>query len=560
MTMKPKARKFRLRTSDTPSRPAGEETQRPTPAPEATPTAEKQPAPRSRPQPEPARVTTDTNAAPSPQASTETDLDTIRKEGLTGRQLRMARRIAQKQGLAVTSDFDAVRQLRERGIDPFDRSSILKLITPEAAAGGGGGVVQPPNAAGMAAAGAGGIQLPQTVQQKSRELAEPMGPSAADRRATEILRIQQDIARRRRRKLISLFSRLAAFVLLPTFLAGYYYFVIATPMYATQSSFVIQQSEQVTGLSNLLSGTSMATQADAITVQDYLLSMAAMTRLDEEEGFIAHFSQDWIDPIQRLDQDASNVSAYKLYQRMVTIGYDPTEGTVKMEVIAADPDTSQRFSEALISFTEERVDNISLRMREDQMAGATQYYAETEQRRRDALRELTEIQTRLATLNPDTEIQLIMTQVGALESDRQANILELNSLLAVPRPNEARVNGVKSNIESLDNSIAVLRAQLTEAQGDAGSLASITAELREAEENYQIQIALVQQSFAAVDAARNEADRQVRYLSTSVEPIAPDDPTYPRSFENTLVAMLLFAGLYLMISLTASILREQVSS
>lgn len=42
--------------------------------------------------------------------SSETDIDAIRQEGLTGRQLRMARRVAQKNGLAVTSDFDAVRQ------------------------------------------------------------------------------------------------------------------------------------------------------------------------------------------------------------------------------------------------------------------------------------------------------------------------------------------------------------------------------------------------------------------------------------------------------------------
>ena len=39
-----------------------------------------------------------------------------------------------------------------------------------------------------------------------------------------------------------------------------------------------------------------------------------------------------------------------------------------------------------------------------------------------------------------------------------------------------------------------------------------------------------------------------------VEPIAPDEATYPRAFENTLVSLLIFAGIYLMISLTVSIL------
>ncbi len=47
---------------------------------------------------------------------------------------------------------------------------------------------------------------------------------------------------------------------------------------------------------------------------------------------------------------------------------------------------------------------------------------------------------------------------------------------------------------------------------------------------------------------------------TSVEPVVSEDPSYPRSFENTILAFLIFSGIYLMISLTASILREQVSS
>ena len=52
----------------------------------------------------------------------------------------------------------------------------------------------------------------------------------------------------------------------------------------------------------------------------------------------------------------------------------------------------------------------------------------------------------------------------------------------------------------------------------------------------------------------------MRYLTVSVRPVASQDPSYPRAFENTILAFLIFAGIYLMISLTASILREQVSS
>jgi capsular polysaccharide transport system permease protein len=71
---------------------------------------------------------------------------------------------------------------------------------------------------------------------------------------------------------------------------------------------------------------------------------------------------------------------------------------------------------------------------------------------------------------------------------------------------------------------------------------------------------MLQSALQNLAAAQLEASRQTRYMARGVEPVAPDEPSYPRSFENTLVSFLAFAGIYLMISLTASILREQVTS
>lgn len=45
-----------------------------------------------------------------------------------------------------------------------------------------------------------------------------------------------------------------------------------------------------------------------------------------------------------------------------------------------------------------------------------------------------------------------------------------------------------------------------------------------------------------------------------VFPAAPYQAAYLRTFENTLLAFLVFSGIYLMVSMTASIFREQVSS
>ncbi|MEM7642273.1 MAG: capsule biosynthesis protein [Pseudomonadota bacterium] len=472
------------------------------------------------------------NDAPSPSSPTAEP---------TGRQLRMARRIAQKHGLDVKTDQDAVAALRAKGIDPFERSNMLQLVPGQQAVGDAPVPV---------------IQAPSAPQ-------PPTIPLDDDARAGEIVKIQRDIARRRRRRLMLLATRLAFFVGLPTLIAGLYYYVIATPMYSTKSEFVIQQADAGAaaggGLGGLFSGTGFATQQDSISVQSYLLSPAAMLRLDEDLGFIDHFSAGGIDALQRLEPDATQDGAYALYKRMVQIGYDPTEGVIKMEVIAADPQVSTEFSRALISYAEEQVDQLTARLRTDQMSGAMDSFAAAEQRMLEAQARIVDLQEQLGVVSAEAEVSNTMSQIGTIETELRMERLRLEELLANPRPQATRVEVTERRVQQLENEIAVLRNSLTEGATEEASLARVTAELQVAQQDLATRQLLLQQAAQQQEMARIEANRQTRYLSTPVPPIAPDEPAYPRAFENTILAFLIFSGIYLMLSLTSAILREQVS-
>lgn len=483
-------------------------------------------------------------------ASIDQQIDAIRREGLTGRQLRMARRVAQKHGLAPTSDFDAVRLLRQQGIDPFSRATMLELVEP----------------AGVPAQGTGPSPIAPPANTLPKTIDPPKPPSTnvnfdPAQREAEIGRIQRDIMLRRRRKLMLLGARLAAFVLLPTLVAAYYFYLIATPMYATQSQFVIQQAEPTSagGMGGLFSGTGFATSQDSIAVQSYLESRDAMLRLDADHGFKAHFSGPDIDPIQRLPEGATNEQAYKLYRDTVTIGYDPTEGIIKMEVIAAAPAVSAEFSRALITYAEERVDQLTQRLREDQMQGARESFESAEAKMVAAQERVVALQEQLGVLDPASESTSLMGQIGKFETQLQEKRLQLEQLLDNERPNQARVEGARGDIRRLENIIADLRGQLTE-NGSDSSLARVTSQLRVAEVDLQTRQMMMQQALQQLETARIEANRQVRYLSEGVSPVAPDEATYPRKFENTILTFLIFSGIYLMVSLTASVLREQVTS
>lgn len=470
------------------------------------------------------------------QQAIEQELAAIEKEGLTGRQLRMARRVAVKNELTPDSDMDAVRLLRLKGIDPFKKSTMLELVVPD----------NPETE-----------NLPQPVENGKVPSTELMG---AEDRASEIYRIQRDIAARRKRKSIFLFVRLLFFIFLPTFLVGMYYYSYATPLYATKSEFVIQQADaQSSSLGGLFSGTGFATSQDSITVQSYMQSRDAMLRLDNDIGFKAHFSQENIDGLTRLPADATNEAAYRLYKKMVLIGYDPTEGIIKMEVIATDPNVSEQYALALIKYAEEQVDNLTQRLRGDQMKGSIESFQNSEEKMQAAQNRVLELQENLGVIDPVTEMAALMGQITSFETQIREKGLQLQQLLDNPSPNQARVDGVKGDIRRLEALVGELRSQMTESGANNSSLARISGELRIAEIDLETRLLMMQQALQQLETARIEANRQTRYLSIGVNPVAPDEATYPRKFENTVVAFLIFCGLYLMASLTASVLREQVS-
>ena len=534
MTMKPKAKKYRIRRTGPAgtTAPVEDAINDPVEAPSAATEASK-PTPPATP----------TQAA---GVNDQTAIDAIRREGLTGRQLRMARRVAQKHGLAPTSDFDAVRLLRAKGIDPFQRSNMLQLVVAE----------QGETTADER------VQLPQTVPAEGANLPSTDFNLGANDRVSEIMKIQQDIAKRRRRKVILLITRLSFFVFLPTLIAAYYFYAIATPLYATKSEFVIQQAESAGAgsLGSMFGSSQLATVQDSIAVQGYLTSREAMQRLNQDLGFKDHFKREEIDPIQRLDPDASDEQAYKLFKRNVKIGYDPTEGIIKMEVIAADPQSSEQWARTLISYAEERVDSITQRVREDQMKGARESFEEALAERDAALDRLVDLQRSIETIDPLSEVATVNSQIATRQTEMQEKNLQLQALLDNSRPNTARVEGVRADIRRLQALIDSLRTRLTVASTDGVSLATKNADLRRAEIDLQTRDGLLQGALQQMETARIEANRQVRYLSLGVTPIASDEASYPRKFENTILAFLIFAGIYLMISLTASILREQVTS
>jgi len=304
----------------------------------------------------------------------------------------------------------------------------------------------------------------------------------------------------------------------------------------------------------LLSGTQFATTPDAIAVQSYLESKEAMLRLDRDVGFKAHFSDSFIDVLQRLPENASNETAYKIYKKRIKLGFDPTEGVVNMEVISADPEVSVEFSRALITYAEEKVDGLSQRKKKNQLSDAKESLQSAIDERRKAQEALVKLQQ-----SPQAYATSLRVQISALEQQILSKELKLEALLDNLRPNESRVSGVRADIRRLRQAKTDTVETMQAPMENGMTLAELLSRIQVSMADVATRDMMFQSSLEHLRATESDATSQSTYLTLAVEPVKAESASHPHAFEDTLTVLLILSGIYLLISITASILREQVN-
>lgn len=475
--------------------------------------------------------------------------------------LRRARRLATHYGLPFDTDDEAVDILRQHNIDPFQMPAMMHRAAPSQH-------TQPTRSEKPLQAPPSSPQKPfrkdapkppnisLSPGQKSPQGTPHTFPNAAQR-SEEILALQKSMTRRR--LIQKLILRLSIFILLPTLAAGYYYSFIATPMYATDTAFQITTGDNTNPSSpSMFGGSQFATTPDAIAVQTYLQSKEAMIRLQDNEGFKATFSDPAIDWWQRLPAEASFEETYKTYLKHIKIAFDPTEGMINMEISSPSPELSVLFSKALLTYAEQKIDGLSQRKQENQLSDARKSLATAEEARVDAQRQLIALQ-QSTLLDPEAYATSLRAQISGLEEKALQKTIELQAFLDNANPNSSRVAGLRAEIQRLQNAKRETEAKMIAQMPNGMTLPELLARLQMAASDVATRDLMLQSALEQLRATQIQATSQSRYLTVAVEPIAPQDPAYPRHIHDTLLVFLILSGVYLIISITASILREQIS-
>jgi capsular polysaccharide transport system permease protein len=349
-------------------------------------------------------------------------------------------------------------------------------------------------------------------------------------------------------------------VVIPTMLSVVYFGGLASPVYISQSSFVVYSPSQhfsSSSLGTLLSGLAGSNSTSAAqTIQAYDKSWDAMMALDKKYDLKKVYGGSNIDFLERFGgvfyPYSSYVKLLRYYQSMVTDSLDSTNGVTTLTVHAYNAGEAEKINAFLLAKSQDIVNALN-----DQARAKAVYYAQNDvqaadQKLRDATIALAVYRNGQGVFSPPAQSNLQLNMVSKLEDLLITQKTQLTSILE-NTPNNPQIPVLRSAIRALETQIADENAKVT---GSDRSFASEDTEYERLTVNQLIAQNLLEAAVTSLEQARMTAQQQELYLETISNPNLPDAPQQPKRFQDILATLLLSCILWGILSILMAGVRE----
>ncbi|HEY6722707.1 MAG TPA: hypothetical protein VI197_01715 [Polyangiaceae bacterium] len=351
--------------------------------------------------------------------------------------------------------------------------------------------------------------------------------------------------------------RVALGIGLPTVLASFYYFFVASSQYESVSLFTVQSAEArgMVGLETLIGAVPGAAAHDTLAVRDFITSRDMLSLLERQLKLSEHYADPVSDWWARLTNRSNSEDTYDYYREMVQVDHDSTSGVLTLRVRAFGPDYASKVAEAVLSESEKMVNHLSERARSDQTKVAQAEVAKAEQRLSKARLAIVELQREHVEFNPQQTATEAFALRGELKGELAMARAELMEARAFMQPNAPKVVALEERVRSLSAQVAEESRRLVNPKGDKG-LTNSMAEFDAVMVEKEFAQSAYQSALTSLELARSEASRQHRYLATIAKPSVPNAETHPKRVRGVVTVVLLSAMLLGIVMLLVEAVRE----
>jgi capsular polysaccharide transport system permease protein len=340
---------------------------------------------------------------------------------------------------------------------------------------------------------------------------------------------------------------------IPLFASVIYFGVLAIDFYYSESKFVLRSPSKTPAqgvLGGLLSNAGLASSVeDAYIVRDYLYSRDALRELTQSVDLKSIFSQSQTDVFNQYPGIGRNddfETLYKLYKQHLSVEIGGNASIVTLRLKTPDARASQQANQKLLLVSEQLVNKMSSRARQDLVATAIEDVKQLEHKVRTQANAISEYRNKRNLYDPEKQSVIQLNAVSRLQDELLVAKIQLQQMTALS-PINPQVSSLKLRVSILEEEIMRERAKIS---GTERSLSSSQAEFDRLVMDKAISEKQLAAAIVSLNSARTEAQKKAIYLERLVEPNladAPDSPQRARSILASTLLCLLFWGVVMLI-------------
>ncbi|WP_338503361.1 capsule biosynthesis protein [Sphingomonas kaistensis] len=335
---------------------------------------------------------------------------------------------------------------------------------------------------------------------------------------------------------------------LPTLLAALYYGLIASPIYVSQSSFVIkapgQKAASTLSLANIIQTTGLSSGGEQTReIIAYVRSRNALADLNKQGDLRTLYSErgaDFLSRFPRPWQTNSFEDLFKYYGSMVSADIDSESSMAVLQVKAFRPEDAQQINARLLNLSEVLVNRLNERAENRAITEAERRVIQAEDRVRQARVALSAFRNSTSVVDPEKQAQAVLEISNRLTAE-QASLQAQLEVMQQSAPDNPAIPVLRDRIAAIGKAIA---NQNNRVVGNPRAIASRLATFEKLTLEQEFASQVLTAANGSLEQARTEVQKQQYYLERVVEPNLPDDPALPNGFIRVLTVFAASLCLY----------------
>jgi len=370
-----------------------------------------------------------------------------------------------------------------------------------------------------------------------------------------IERIQNDIS------IAILNQRVLSVALLTAILLSFYWLVIASDRYSSESHIIIQSTDLSGGSAPSLDITSLLGQGgsnrtDQMLLRDYLLSVDILKKLDAKLNLKAHYSNKQYDIFSRMwDVKPSIEKFHQHYLARTDIDFDDFNGVLVIKAQAYDAKTAYAITKHLVQEGERYMNQLAQNLARTQVVFLEDQVLNLGNKALGARQAVLDYQNKKGLVSPQAETENLVTILAKLKQEKSELQIQKSTL-------QSYLVSTHPNIIILDQTLASIEKQINQEQAKLTSINSGRSLNKTVEEYQRLELSAVlaqdiyRSALMALEKGRIESIRTIKTVSVLQAPSLPEYPMQPRRIYNAIVSLLVSLLIAGILHLLIAVIRD----